>query len=69
MLNIIGYSGTAVTVHDMDCCRVKLQIHTFFTWAINGAEWSVSRPGHFVSGGEFQYPVRYRYCNIDLPVA
>ena len=63
--------GTAVTINDMkDCYRVKLELQPFFTQAINGAEWSVSRIGHFVSGEEFQYPVRnrvlqYRYTKIN----
>jgi hypothetical protein len=28
-------------------CRVEVQLQAFITWALNGAEWSASRPGRF----------------------
>jgi hypothetical protein len=30
---------------------VEVQIHVFLTSALNGREWSVSRPGNFTPGG------------------
>jgi len=29
---------------------VEVQLHAFLTWALDGDEWSVSRPDRFTSG-------------------
>jgi len=38
----------------------RLQLRTFLTWTVNRNEWSTSRPGHFTSGKEPQYPLNER---------
>jgi hypothetical protein len=43
-----SYSGTDVNV--MSTSSRLLTDHTFLTAALDGSEWSASRPDHFTSG-------------------
>jgi hypothetical protein len=38
----------------------EVQLHSFFTSAVDGGEWSTSRLGYFMSGKEPRYPVDWR---------
>jgi uncharacterized membrane protein YqiK len=45
---IIIIKGNGVLVHAMKACRgVELQLYSFLTLALNGIEWSATRPGRF----------------------
>jgi hypothetical protein len=37
--------------------RTEMKLYSFFTTALNGSEWSTSRPGRFTCGKEPQYPL------------
>jgi hypothetical protein len=47
--------------HDMKAyCGMKAQLHAFLTSALEGGEWSASRPGRFSPGKEPTYPLDTR---------
>jgi hypothetical protein len=37
--------------------EVEVQLHAFLTSALNGGEWSGSRPGRFAPGENLQVPI------------
>jgi hypothetical protein len=41
-------------------CGMDIQLHTFLTSALDGGEWSVSRPDRFTKGNNRRYPLDRR---------
>ena len=50
----------------------EVQLHSFLTSALDGCEWSASRPGRFTYSKELRYPLNRRLCvphTADLDVS
>ena len=43
-----------------ECGGVEVQLHSFLTWALDGAEWSALRPGRITLGEGPRYTFNRR---------